>query len=58
MADESDLERTEEATPHKRDEAFQEGRVARSQELGTAALFLAAAVTLNMVAPIAGNRTL
>ena len=38
MADMED--RTEEATPRKREDARKEGRVPRSQELTTAVLFL------------------
>src|SRR5919201_4659017 len=43
---ESDQERTESATPKRRDEARKEGRVPRSQELSGAALLLAAACSL------------
>ncbi|MBI2406711.1 MAG: EscU/YscU/HrcU family type III secretion system export apparatus switch protein [Gemmatimonadetes bacterium] len=46
MAEDSDLERTEEPTQRRRDEARQEGRVPRSQELITAMLFLGGAVML------------
>jgi flagellar biosynthetic protein FlhB len=44
-------ERTEEATPRKRDEARNEGRIAKSQELTTAVLFLAAAGILQTIGP-------
>lgn len=49
MADRED--RTEEATPRKREDARQEGRVPRSQELTTAMLFLAAAGVLYGLGP-------
>jgi flagellar biosynthesis protein FlhB len=49
MADHDD--RTEEATPRKRDEARNEGRVPRSQELSTAVLFLAAAGIMHTAGP-------
>jgi flagellar biosynthetic protein FlhB len=43
----SDLERTEEATPKRREDARGEGRVPRSQELTTAVLLFGSAVVLN-----------
>ncbi|HEX6068601.1 MAG TPA: flagellar biosynthesis protein FlhB [Longimicrobiaceae bacterium] len=43
--------RTEEATPRKREEARDEGRIPRSQELTTAVLFLAAAGILRGLGP-------
>ena len=49
MADMED--RTEEATPRKRDDARKEGRVPRSQELTTAVLFLAAAGIMHGIGP-------
>ena len=42
MADESDLEKTEEATPRRLEKAREEGQVARSQELTTFALLMVA----------------
>lgn len=53
MADKDD--RTEEATPRKRDEARKEGRVPKSQELTTAVLFLAAAGILHSAGPALAN---
>jgi len=46
MAEASMEERTEQATPHKRDEARREGQVPRSQELTTAAALLGSAAVL------------
>lgn len=43
----SDMERTEDATPQRRDEAHREGRVPRSQELNTAVLLVGSALVLN-----------
>ena len=43
MAEDSDLERTEEATPRRLEKAREEGQVARSQELTTFALLMTAA---------------
>lgn len=56
MADSSDQEKTEDATPRKRQEAKEEGRIPRSPELGTAALMLSAAFTINTVAPAISAR--
>ncbi len=46
MAEESDLERTEPATPKRLQKAREEGQVARSQELTTFALLMVAAAGL------------
>jgi flagellar biosynthetic protein FlhB len=46
MAEDSDLERTEDPTPRRREEARKEGRVPRSGELVTAMLFLGGAFML------------
>ena len=46
MAEESDLERTEPATPKRLEKAREEGQVARSQELTTFALLMVAAAGL------------
>lgn len=46
MADESDLEKTEEATPRRLEKAREEGQVARSQELTTFALLMVAGAAL------------
>jgi len=43
MAEESDLERTEPATPKRLEKAREEGQVARSQELTTFSLLMVAA---------------
>ncbi len=43
MSDESDLERTEEATPRRLEKAREEGQVPRSQELTTFAVLMVAA---------------
>jgi flagellar biosynthetic protein FlhB len=51
MAGDSDQERTEEATPRKRDDARNEGRIARSPELNAAAGLLGAALALNALGP-------
>ncbi len=52
MAEGSEQEKTEEATPRKRQEALDEGRIPRSVELQSAAFLLAAAFVVNFVAPI------
>ena len=52
MAESSEQEKTEEATPKKRQEAMDEGRIPRSIELQSAAFLLAAAFVVNFVAPI------
>lgn len=54
MAD-TDQEKTESATPRRREEAYREGRVPRSQELGTAALLLTAALSVQVLSPILGG---
>ena len=55
MADRPEAERTEEATPRSRDEAHEEGRIPRSQELTIAVSLLASAVVFSTVAPLAGR---
>ena len=50
MAD-TEQEKTEAPTQHKRDEAAKEGRVPRSQELTAAVMLIAAAVALNATGP-------
>jgi flagellar biosynthetic protein FlhB len=54
----SDAEKTEAPTERKRKEALDEGRIPRSPELGTAALFLGAAFTLSVAAPAVSSRVL
>lgn len=51
MADGSDLEKTEEATPRRREEARKDGQIARSQELTTAGLLLATAMAIQLLGP-------
>jgi flagellar biosynthesis protein FlhB len=46
-----DMERTEAATPKKRQDAHEEGRIPKSQDLTTAVLLLGAAVTLRTAGP-------
>ena len=43
MAEDSDLERTEPASPRRIEKAREEGQIARSRELGTFAVLLASA---------------
>lgn len=56
MATDSDQEKTEDPTFRRLQDAAEEGRVARSQELTTAALMLGSLLTLRMVAPGAGTQ--
>ncbi len=49
MAEDSDLEKTEDATPKRIEKAREDGQVARSQELTTFSLLLAAAAGLWMM---------
>lgn len=51
MSEESDLERTEEATPHRLQKAREEGQVVRSQELTTFVLLMAAGAGLLFMGP-------
>ena len=55
MAQETEAERTEEATPRRRDDARSEGRIPKSQELTIAASLLGSAVVISGLAPIAGR---
>ncbi len=54
MAEEQGGERTEEPTPKRRQEAAEEGRVARSQEAAVAAAILGAAAAFKMLGDDAG----
>jgi len=54
MAD-TEAERTEEATPRRRDDAREEGRIPKSQELTVAASLLGSALVLSALTPIAGK---
>jgi flagellar biosynthetic protein FlhB len=51
-------EKTEEATPRKRQEARDEGRIPRSQELSVALLLLGIALVLTTIVPRVGARML
>lgn len=53
-----DAERTEEATPRRREEARNEGRFAKSQELSTAASLLGSALVLSAATPMLGRALL
>jgi flagellar biosynthesis protein FlhB len=55
MADASDAERTEEATPKRRDDARNDGRIPRSQELTVAMSLIGSAVVLSVLTPFAGR---
>lgn len=51
MSEESDLEKTEAASPRRLEKAREEGQVARSRELGTFALLAAGAAALWLAGP-------
>lgn len=55
MAEGSEQEKTEQATPKKRQEELDAGRIPRSVELQSAAFLLAAAFVVNFIAPIAST---
>jgi flagellar biosynthetic protein FlhB len=55
MSEASEAERTEEATPHRREEAREEGRIAKSQELTIAMSLVGSAAVLSALAPMAGK---
>lgn len=55
MSDSSMQEKTEQATPRKRQEARDEGQIPRSQELTTAFLLLGGALVVNTLAPSLGS---
>jgi flagellar biosynthetic protein FlhB len=55
MSEHSEAERTEEATPRKRDEARTDGRIPRSNELTLAASLLGSAAVISVLAPAAGR---
>ena len=57
MAD-TEQEKTEAATPKRRSDALEEGRVPRSQEVSSAALLLGAAITLQALSPGLGRALL
>jgi flagellar biosynthesis protein FlhB len=54
MSDSSMQEKTEEATPQKRQEAHRDGKIPKSQELNTAFLLLGSALVTNAVGPTLG----
>ncbi len=54
MAD-SEAEKTEDATQHRRDEAREDGKIPKSPELTVAASLLGSAAVLSMLAPVAGQ---
>lgn len=58
MSDSSMQEKTEEATPRKREEARNDGEVPKSQELNTAVLLLGAALVLSALGPALGASVL
>lgn len=53
-----DQERTEEATPKRREEARKDGQIPRSQELTMAMVLLGSALLINMAGPMLGGRML
>jgi flagellar biosynthetic protein FlhB len=57
MAD-TEAERTEEATPKRRDEAREEGRVPKSQELTIAVSLLGSALAISALTPMMGRSLL
>jgi len=54
----SDQERTEEATPKRREEARKEGQIPRSQELTMAMVLLGSALLINLAGPMLAGRLL
>lgn len=58
MADSSMQEKTEDATPRKRDEARRDGKIPRSTEMNTAFLLIGSALVVNAVGPTLGNTVL
>ncbi|MCG9756915.1 flagellar biosynthesis protein FlhB [Shewanella insulae] len=56
MADnDTSQEKTEEATPRRREQAREKGQVARSKELGTSAVLMSAAVGFAVIGPSLGE---
>jgi len=53
-----DQERTEEATPRRREEARKDGQIPRSQELTMAMVLLGGALLINIAGPMLGGRLL
>jgi len=56
MADEQFQERTEQATPRRRQKAREEGRVPRSQELNSAVMLMLGAATIYFMGPTLGDQ--
>jgi len=56
MSEATESERTEDPTPRRRDEAREEGRIPRSQELTVAVSLLASAAVLSVMTPFAGRK--
>jgi flagellar biosynthetic protein FlhB len=56
MADTPESERTEDATPRRREEARDEGRIPRSQELTVAVSLLGSAAVLSAMTPFMGRK--
>lgn len=56
MSDASESERTEDPTPRRREEARDEGRIPRSQELTVAVSLLGSAAVLSAMTPLAGQK--
>jgi flagellar biosynthesis protein FlhB len=55
MSESSMQEKTEEATPKRRQDAREEGQIPKSQELNTAVLLLGAALVVNGLGPMVGE---
>ncbi|HTE45461.1 MAG TPA: EscU/YscU/HrcU family type III secretion system export apparatus switch protein [Gemmatimonadaceae bacterium] len=55
MSEQSESDRTEEATPRKREEARDEGRIPRSPELTVAMSLLGSALVLSVLTPVMGH---
>src|SRR5688500_1820646 len=58
MSEESMAERTEEATPKRREDARQKGQIPKSVELNAAIMLLGAALVVNALGPALGNTLL
>src|SRR5215204_1799430 len=54
MSDASGAERTEEATPRRREEAREKGQIPRSVELNAAIMLLGSALVVNALGPALG----
>ncbi|MFH2036181.1 MAG: flagellar biosynthesis protein FlhB [Candidatus Zixiibacteriota bacterium] len=56
MAEESLQDRTEKATPRRREKAREEGRVARSNELNSAVILMLGLTTIYLLGPLLGDQ--